>query len=84
MYVEVGVAKYAEGKKRKNGRAKTKNKKQKKNGYATPNEMTHFGAVLGLRPSTIQTCPPDLHRLHVLSFFGKSHFICRQKKKLCA
>lgn len=37
---------------------------------------TYFGWVLGFLPSTIQTWPPVLHRLHVLSPFGKSHFIC--------
>lgn len=36
---------------------------------------TYFGTFLGLRPSTMHTCPPDLHRLHVFTSFGKSHFI---------
>jgi hypothetical protein len=41
---------------------------------------TYLGAVRGLRPSTIQAWPPALHLLHVFSFFGKSHFICRHER----
>ena len=45
--------------------------------------FTHFGAVRGLRPSTMQTCPPDWQRLHVFSFFLNSHFICKSKLASC-
>ena len=38
--------------------------------------VTNFGATPRFRPSTMQTWPPFLHRLHVSSSFGKSHFIC--------
>lgn len=36
---------------------------------------THLGALRGLRPSTMQGFPLDLHRRHVFSPGGKSHFI---------
>jgi hypothetical protein len=48
---------------------------RKKNDMKTRG-MTNFGAGPRLRPSTMQTCPPFLHRLQVSSSFGKSHFIC--------
>jgi len=34
-------------------------------------EMAHFGALLGFRPSTIQSCLPNLQRLHTFLPGGK-------------
>ncbi|KAG1792310.1 uncharacterized protein HD556DRAFT_1309382 [Suillus plorans] len=46
------------------------------------NELgTYFGAVLGLRPSTMQGCPPVAQRLQVLAPSGKSHFICNVNRR---
>ena len=41
----------------------------------TQNISTYFAGIFGFRGSTMQMCPPDLHRLHVFSPFGNSHFI---------
>jgi hypothetical protein len=37
--------------------------------------MAHFGALLGFRPSTIQSCLPCLQRLHTFSPGRNRHFI---------
>lgn len=37
--------------------------------------VAHLGALLGFRPSTIQSCLPCLQRLQMFSPEGKRHFI---------
>ena len=56
---------------------------KRKKGLRKQNKRTptHFGADLGFLPSTTQSWPPVLHRLHLFSFFGNSHFIYHKREK---
>lgn len=49
--------------------------RRKKRWHERLQDGTHLGALRGLRPSTMQAFPLDLHRRHVFSPGGKSHFI---------